>query len=287
MTEPDRLDVESRRLRSALEAWFGCGRTKDKASLDALRAAAVRWIARVDEADRERPKDVSANLDLKALRERLESSLAPDQLHAILLMWAERDVLKTELERSRAEVDRLQKLIANDGGWTLPRRILEELRAEPVEQPPKMRGKKALARLLEALTPSGATKAAYSGEFRFSFVHGVDEDGNDVSINVQVPWTTIKDVMAAILKRAEVAREDAEGFPVALVAVADPETDILGSVGLASSFDVRRLGETCRVCHASFDEPACGPLHALVAHERRIWASSNEKPTAGEGGNHG
>lgn len=60
MTEPDRLDVESRRLRSALEAWFGCGRTKDKASLDALRAAAVRWLARVDEADRERPKDVSA-----------------------------------------------------------------------------------------------------------------------------------------------------------------------------------------------------------------------------------
>lgn len=147
---------------------------------------------------------MSANLDLKALRERLEASLAPDQLHAILLMWAERDVLKTELERSRAEVDRLQKLIANDGGWTLPRQILEELRAEPVEQPPKMRGKKALARLLEALTPSGATKAAYSGEFRFSFVHGVDEDGNDVSINVQVPWTTIKDVMAAIVKRATV-----------------------------------------------------------------------------------
>lgn len=275
----------------------------------------------------ERQETVSANLDLKALRARYTAGPVPRcrvcggelSLQACgggePSVWAcaartpgrtpadehycrsefvqrrtgDSDVITAidELERSRAEVDRLQKLIANDGGWTVPRQILEELRAEPVGQPPKMRGKKAMARLLEALTPSGATKAAYSGEFRFSFRHGVDEDGNDVVIDVQVPWTTIKAVMAAILKRAEVAREDADGFPVELVAVADPETDLLGSVGLASSFDVRRLGETCRACHASFDEPACGPLHALIAHERRLILDRDGKLTAGGGGDRG
>jgi hypothetical protein len=54
--------------------------------------------------------------------------------------------------------------------------------------------------LEEALTPSGDTKAAYIGEFRFRFsVH--DSDGwGDPSPNV--PWTTIKEIMAAIRARA-------------------------------------------------------------------------------------
>jgi hypothetical protein len=56
--------------------------------------------------------------------------------------------------------------------------------------------------LEEALTPSAATKAAYIGEFSFS----IDEQGDDqmceVTRKVDVPWTTIKEIMAAIRERA-------------------------------------------------------------------------------------
>jgi len=59
-------------------------------------------------------------------------------------------------------------------------------------------------RLVEALTPSAETKAAYIGEFTFSLNAGLDEFGDDHIIkNVQVPWTTIKEIMAAIRARNE------------------------------------------------------------------------------------
>jgi hypothetical protein len=51
-------------------------------------------------------------------------------------------------------------------------------------------------KLREALTPSAETKAAYIGEFKFT-AYEADE------AFVTVPWTTIKEIMAAIMKRAE------------------------------------------------------------------------------------
>lgn len=57
-------------------------------------------------------------------------------------------------------------------------------------------------RLIEALTPSEATKSAYNGEFSFSYT-GYDPDNELPHTAVHLlPWTTIKNVMAAILKRA-------------------------------------------------------------------------------------
>ena len=58
-----------------------------------------------------------------------------------------------------------------------------------------------IERLLEALEPSGSTKYAYSGEFEFTQVAS-DEDGDEVYHGVTVPWTTIKEIMAAISARA-------------------------------------------------------------------------------------
>ena len=55
---------------------------------------------------------------------------------------------------------------------------------------------------IEALTPNAETKAAYIGEFKFD-IELDDEDGNPFSHAVTVPWTTIKEIMAAILKRAK------------------------------------------------------------------------------------
>jgi hypothetical protein len=57
-------------------------------------------------------------------------------------------------------------------------------------------------RLLEAMTPSAETKAAYIGEFSFSFPIGFDDDGHDVHHTVNVPWCTIKEIMATIKARA-------------------------------------------------------------------------------------
>lgn len=55
--------------------------------------------------------------------------------------------------------------------------------------------------LEEALKPSGETKAAYIGEFAFSVVVS-DDDGEANYQNYTVPWTTIKEIMAAIRDRA-------------------------------------------------------------------------------------
>lgn len=59
--------------------------------------------------------------------------------------------------------------------------------------------------LLDALTPSALTKADYIGEFQFSIEdRQEDEDGEmlETTREVTVPWTTIKEIMAAIRARA-------------------------------------------------------------------------------------
>lgn len=64
-----------------------------------------------------------------------------------------------------------------------------------------------VARLQEALTPSGATKAAYIGEFHFTDSY-IGEDGNDVDRKVAVPWTTVKEIMVAIRARAALTAQE-------------------------------------------------------------------------------
>ena len=64
------------------------------------------------------------------------------------------------------------------------------------------------ARLREALTPSGDTKAEYTGEFHISVYDAEDEDGNEIWRKVPVDWTTIKAIMAAIRNRAALKETD-------------------------------------------------------------------------------
>lgn len=57
----------------------------------------------------------------------------------------------------------------------------------------------------QALEPSAETKAAYIGEFQFTVTTtAVDEcdEPYEVQQTVTVPWTTIKEIMAAIRARA-------------------------------------------------------------------------------------
>lgn len=62
-----------------------------------------------------------------------------------------------------------------------------------------------------ALTPSADTKADYIGEFSFDYCTGFDADGNEVVSRISVPWTTIKEIMAAIRARAAITTENQNG----------------------------------------------------------------------------
>lgn len=57
-------------------------------------------------------------------------------------------------------------------------------------------------RMREALEPSGDTKAAYMGEFKFPLCIGGDEDGDEIWHDQYVPWDVIKQIMSAIRARA-------------------------------------------------------------------------------------
>ena len=59
-----------------------------------------------------------------------------------------------------------------------------------------------IERLRAALTPSVHTKAAYIGEFRMDFTE-LDEFGEERTVRVDIPWTSIKEIMRAIEKYAD------------------------------------------------------------------------------------
>jgi hypothetical protein len=61
-------------------------------------------------------------------------------------------------------------------------------------------------RMREALEPSAETKAAYIGEFSIP-VHLTDDDGCGIVFQANIPWTTIKEIMAAIKARAALGKE--------------------------------------------------------------------------------
>ena len=59
-----------------------------------------------------------------------------------------------------------------------------------------------IERLWAALTPNAQTKAAYIGKFTMTLKE-VDDYGDDRSLRVTIPWTSIKEIMRAILKYAD------------------------------------------------------------------------------------
>ena len=58
-----------------------------------------------------------------------------------------------------------------------------------------------IERLKEAMTPSAETKAALMGEFTVPLPE-IDEDGEEYIRRINVPWTTVKEIMTAIRARA-------------------------------------------------------------------------------------
>lgn len=62
-------------------------------------------------------------------------------------------------------------------------------------------------RLSKALEPSAETKAAYHGEFYFEIEDGESDAGIERHRRVYVPWTTTKEIMAAIRARATISEK--------------------------------------------------------------------------------
>ena len=69
-----------------------------------------------------------------------------------------------------------------------------------------------LEALIDALTPSAATKAAYMSEVCM-MVDDIDEDGEPVERKVFVSWDAIKDIMKMIREYAGEAEQAKEGSP--------------------------------------------------------------------------
>jgi len=64
--------------------------------------------------------------------------------------------------------------------------------------------------LREALTPSAYTKTAYRGEFTIP-IEFMEDDETAYTEHLDVPWTTIKEIMATISNRARQALSSTEG----------------------------------------------------------------------------
>lgn len=72
--------------------------------------------------------------------------------------------------------------------------------------------------LTEALTPSGDTKAAYHGNFKFQVTQwreigdvGCEEEWEEYLADFAVPWTTVKEIMAAIKARSALTTQRGDG----------------------------------------------------------------------------
>lgn len=109
------------------------------------------------------------------------------------------------------EVERLVEFLRSPGSWVHDfdvdaRRDLKA--AADALSATKDSG--TIAALTEALTPSAETKAAYIGEFRFDvMVRALDPDEDElVPMTVTVPWTTTKEIMAAIRERANASLQE-------------------------------------------------------------------------------
>lgn len=78
--------------------------------------------------------------------------------------------------------------------------VAESIAAEAADEIARLRAENE--RLKGALTPSGETKAAYIGDFSIPLPI-INEDGDEEVLRPNVPWTTIKEIMKAIMKYAE------------------------------------------------------------------------------------
>jgi len=159
-----------------------------------LRNHAVQVDSWNTRADLPRPEDAKRIAELEAQVDEWRDEYKTASKAADVYRESSRKLVE---ERDAVLADRALILAERDRTFAL---MLA--RAETAES--------EVARLREALTPSGDTKAEYSGEFSISVYDAEDEDGNEIWRNVLVDWTTIKAIMAAIKARASLTAPSAK-----------------------------------------------------------------------------
>lgn len=112
--------------------------------------------------------------------------------------------VREAVEFIRDEAQRGQCVRSGDPYLVLIQERADAILSSVPVQPSDLEAGKLRA-LEEALTPSGATKAAYHGEFKFPVtVTHFDDEGEpeEATEDIYVPWTTVKEIMGAVSARA-------------------------------------------------------------------------------------
>lgn len=125
----------------------------------------------------------------------------------------------------------------------------------------------------EAMTPSAATKAAYSGEFKFD-IPMLSEDGEVHPHTVTVPWTTIKEIMAAIAKRDRLSDRVEAVQQEAVRSAEDHAFDYLvdlymGDVVLVAGWK-EHSAPRWTMTVAAFSKALAAPVHPRIDAERIV-----------------
>ena len=222
----DQADMDGCRVKVSREA---C-----ETAAETMEALATALLAAWDERDVllnrafDEGQILAALRDCDAERDAMRAALGADdkmisEITEDVVRWkrraeaAEGELVVTDkllLTKTQQSLDRLARAEAADAeivelnlNATARDVRIFELREELDNAEAKLAERDAeVARLREALTPSGDTKAEYSGEFSVR-VYDIDEDENEVPRDVLVDWTTIKAIMTTISARAALNKE--------------------------------------------------------------------------------
>lgn len=195
MTIPERIwlfqpyhEIAADRLCGLSDIWYGEENLADSDIQDGVKHEYVRVKEMNDHERGCQGREYTCTCGYDDKREAEVTRL----LSALSEAEKERDRVKIAFSTAFEELCE-QLTLAND----------MRTRAEKVET--------EFAQARKALTPSAETKAAYMGEFSISFPDW-DHNGDEITRRINVPWVTIKEIMAAISARALIT-DTKEGQP--------------------------------------------------------------------------
>lgn len=139
--------------------------------------------------------DAAMNKSLSNLEALEVAGPSADELRAAAALIV---ALQDELEEARGALRYCEGQWSDERGTMIDKIQSERARAEAAEA--------EVVRLRKALTPSANTKTAYIKNFSFpiTLYLGHEEETRQVT----VPWTTIKEIMAAIRARAATGKPE-------------------------------------------------------------------------------
>ncbi len=138
-------------------------------------------------------------------RDRTAEQIAADAAYLKAAQPAAILALLALIESQGATIDELREQVADetrdfDGGYEAGQGDMQGKLDAAEARVTALEAEKA--GLVKAVTPSPKTKAAYIGEFHFDWTVWDPNGEEQITHRVQVPWTTIKQIMSAIRAQA-------------------------------------------------------------------------------------